>query len=78
MIQKLCNNYPGGQAFTATGAFGRAFKSELIVELAFSVFELHEPWANPYFDTGQRLTQNAVTVAGAQSKLLLLPVLGRR
>lgn len=36
-----------------------------MVELAFSVSELHEPWANPYFDTGQRLTQNAVTVAGA-------------
>ena len=47
---------------------GREFNAEfaggLLIELAFAIPELGEPWTNPYFSTGQRLTQNAVTGAG--------------
>ena len=46
--------YPGGQAFAASGAFGDAFKSELIVELAFAIPEVASVIGNPYFEPWQK------------------------
>ncbi|MFZ1396770.1 MAG: hypothetical protein WAS33_07730 [Candidatus Promineifilaceae bacterium] len=67
-------SFPRGQAFSSVDDtvfkrfIGTEFGSELftgtIIEVAFGIPELIEPWQNPYFSPGQRFAQNVVTTAG--------------
>jgi hypothetical protein len=35
-----------------------------VLNMALAIPEMAAPWQDPYFTTGQRVTQNAVTAAG--------------
>jgi hypothetical protein len=66
--------YPQGQAFDALDdnlfkqvlrTRGGEFAANLGANLLLSFSDLTDPWQNPYFNGGQRLTQNFVTISGA-------------
>jgi hypothetical protein len=54
--------------FLAT-ELGSELLTGTIIEVAFALPELVQPWQNPYFSTRQRLTQNFVTGAGTLAQI---------
>lgn len=66
--------YPAGEAFDAFDdnlwkqtlrTTAGEFAAGTAINISLSYPELVAPWQSPYFNTGQRLVQNAVTISGA-------------